>query len=125
MRLLTLLLRLCCISVASLSLSCCHAPVQVPVDISDSPLYLVKGDPNISATFGTYAVEMHFLTAGKTDLNKEQFDKVTSGLVAMPLDNWTKFDTEIAKLCSQTPCNFATLALLAKVHEVVTTLQSP
>lgn len=97
--------------VASLSLSC--GKIKIPVNISDEPLYYLKGPSG--------AVEMHFLTSGQTQLTKTEWDAISEGMVAMPLSAFEDFNTEIGKLCSQVPCNYE---LTQKIDQLLTRLRS-
>ena len=81
--------------------------VQVPVTIKDEPLYFLKGPSG--------AVEMHFLSSGQTDLTVDQWNAISMGMVAMPLDSWDDFNKEIAELCSQNDCTYELQQFLAVV----------
>lgn len=96
--------------------------IQVPVDVKDEPLYFIKGDPRVPASFPKYAVQMHFFTPGQVQLTKEDYDPITQGQVCMPLSAFRDINTEIGKLCTQVPCNYpvvqqvrATLKTLVKL----------
>lgn len=72
-----------------------------PVQINDETLYFLKGPSG--------AVQMNFLTPGQVDLTKAQWDAISEGMVAMPSSAFADFDKEIGKLCSEVPCDYATV----------------
>lgn len=98
-----------CITLATLAASCGTA-----VGIKDEPLYFLKGNPNVPASFPDYAVEMHFLTQGQADMTKAQIDAISQGMVMMPLQSFDDFNVEVGKLCSQVKCNYETTSKLAE-----------
>jgi len=84
----------------------------------------VPGDPNDATTFNQYAVEDNFLTTGETDMTKVQYDAVISaastsgGTVSMAASFFADFNTEIAKLCSNTECDFETTQKVDRIKTV-------
>jgi hypothetical protein len=104
------------ITSATLTLSSC-ATLQDPVEIKDEPLYYIKGNPTVPASFPDYAVEMHFLSSGQTDMTKAQIDPIIQGMVCLPAESFDDFNTEIGKLCSQVTCDYETMAKLAELVE--------
>ena len=105
-------LLLCCTTLAACNPS-------VPVPIKDETLYYIKGDPAVPASFPNYAVEMHFLTSGQTDLTKAQIDAITQGMVMLSLNGFDDFNKEIADLCSQNTCSYETQAILTVMAEKI------
>lgn len=103
----------------------CTTPA-LPVDISDIELTVIKGSPLQTSTFPEYAVQEHFLSMGQADLDKDQTDQYVDSLylagdpaVIMPLSSFTNLNAEIAKVCSNTPCNYeAVQALQAAVDKL-------
>ncbi len=98
--------------------SCCGMPA--PVDIRDEPLYYIKGRPD-AAPGDQYAVQMFFLSSGQTDLTKADFDAISQGLVAMPLQSFDDFNKEIAEACSEANCDYI---ILAKVKSFMSRLHN-
>lgn len=91
------------------------ASIQIPVSISDEPLYFIKGRCDVQATASDFAVEMYFLTSGQTELTLNDWNAISEGMVAMPLAAWDAFNIEIGKLCSQVTCNYETQQKLASL----------
>lgn len=98
------------------------------MDIADAEITVIKGSPLQTITFPQYAVQQYFLSTGQTDMTKDQTDLYLDSLylsgdpaVIMPLSSWTAFDGEIAKLCSNTMCNYATVEA---IHAAVAALKA-
>jgi hypothetical protein len=89
--------------------------------VKDEPLYYLKGRPD-ALPEENYAVEMHFLTSGQNQLTRADWDKISQGMVAMPLSAFDDFNAEIAKLCSEVTCNYEVQqkidTLVFKLHNI-------
>jgi hypothetical protein len=88
----------------------CGTLIKDPVTINDEALYYLK-----EASPDQWAVEMHFLTSGQTQVTQAQWNAMSQGMVAMPLTEWDDINTEIGKLCSQVPCDYNTTQALSKL----------
>ncbi len=98
--------------------SCCTA--HVPIDIHDEALYYIKGNPDTHPE-DNYAVQMYFLSTGENQISKFEWDMISQGMVALSAQAFDDFNAEIAKLCSETPCNYEALqkihALIKRIHK--------
>lgn len=94
-----------CITLALLN--SCGTLIKVPVAIKDEDLYYLK-----EASDSEWAVHMHFLSTGSDQITKDAWDKMSQGMVSMPLAAFEDFNTEIGKLCSQVPCNYEVMKKL-------------
>lgn len=94
-------LRFCIMLALLVATNDCGTLIKDPVSINDEPLYFLK-----QASTDQWAVQMHFLTSGQSQITQGQWNAMSQGMVAMPLSAFSDFNTEIGKLCSQIPCNY-------------------
>lgn len=85
------------------ALSACGTLFLKHVGIENEPIYFLK-----QASDQEWATLMYFLTDGKSPVSREEWDKVSQGMVCMPLKSFADFNKEIGKLCSEVPCDYDT-----------------
>lgn len=79
----------------------CGTLIKDPVTIKNEDLYYLK-----QASDDEWAVKMHFLTSGQSQVTKAQWEAISQGMACMSLPAFDDFNAEIAKLCSQVPCDY-------------------
>lgn len=81
------------------------------MDVDDVTLYYLK-----QAAPDDWAVEMHFLTEGSTQLTQAEWQEISEGQVCMATADWSKINLMISDFCSAPgiKCNYEIKQLLAQ-----------
>jgi hypothetical protein len=86
------------------------------VPIKDETIYVDEG--------ASGAVQLHFLSPGKIDLTKPQWDEIRFGMACMSVNAFEDFKKEIEELCTKTPCSYKATQAIEMLNRIISLSRS-